>query len=103
MISLINSYGISKSRILVSLMMFCHWKLKLYLLYVRVNYSKFYRCITSLNSLKLVHQVNLIFTKRSKISSSERVDNLIVALANKAINNLRSVHAAASCIEKTWV
>ena len=40
-ILLINRLGISKSRVLVSLMMFCPWQLKLYLLYVWVNYSKF--------------------------------------------------------------
>ena len=41
---LTNRYGILKNKalVLVALLMLCHWKLKLYLLYVLVNYSKFY-------------------------------------------------------------
>ena len=43
-------YGIAKSKALLSLMMFCHWKLKLYLLYAMVGKL---RCRSTVTKLQL--------------------------------------------------
>ena len=70
MVSLNNKYGIAKSKALVSLMMFCHLKLKLYVLYVLLNYFNTVRELnhnpllivkksTTLNELQIRRSINV--------------------------------------------